>query len=345
MHPVLVSTQRFGLYLAAWLVPACVLGYLLQASGRLGWMEALVAAVLLCVFYAFLCLAPWYQCRMLPLATTGVLKLAANHLGAAVIGGLLWIGLASGGAASWRRFDPTLADRLAPSMPLLFGVGVLLYLTAVAMHYVLLAVQASSEAQVQAREAELKALKAQINPHFLFNSLHSISALTSIDPEKARQMCVLLADFLRSTIGLGEREIIPWSEELALVRNYLEVEKIRFGARLQVDFDIDASCEGCQVPPLVLQPLVENAVKHGIADLVAGGVIRLQGRAANGLLSVTIENAFDPEAPPRRRHGLGLRNVRERLKTRYGDAARLTAGADGDRWRVEMLVPCTGRES
>ncbi len=339
MHPVLVSTQRFGFYLLAWLVPAGMVGYLLASGGRLGWVEALLAALLLCLFYAFVCLAPWYQCRALPLATTGVLKLAANHLGAAIIGGLIWIGIASAGAATWRQFDSTLAARLAPSLPMLFAVGVLLYLTAVAMHYVLLAVQASSEALVQAREAELKALKAQINPHFLFNSLNSISALTSIEPDKARDMCIRLADFLRSTIGLGEKEVISWGEELALVRNYLEVEKIRFGARLEVDFDIDASCEACQVPPLVLQPLVENAVRHGIAELVSGGVIRVHGRAANGLLSVTIENAFDPEAPPRRRHGLGLRNVRERLKTRYGDAAQLNAGPDGERWRVELLIP------
>src|SRR5205085_9605400 len=166
-----------------------------------------------------------------------------------------------------------LGPGLNPAVPQLIVVGFLFYLMSVALHYALLAMEASREAALQARDAELRALKSQINPHFLFNCLNSISALTTTDPAKARDMCVRLSDFLRNTLGLGERESIAWLDELELARTYLEVEKVRFGARLRVEMDIEEACSECQVPPLVLQPLVENAIRHGIATLVDGGLV------------------------------------------------------------------------
>jgi LytS/YehU family sensor histidine kinase len=141
------------------------------------------------------------------------------------------------------------------------------------------------QALVAARDAELKALKAQINPHFLFNSLNSISALAGIDAARAREMCVRLSDFLRSSLSVGEREAVPLSEELALAHNYLGVEQVRFGGRLRVEQQIAPECESALVPPLLLQPLVENAVKarhrqHGGGrDDPAGGVARRKRHA------------------------------------------------------------------
>jgi LytS/YehU family sensor histidine kinase len=233
-----------------------------------------------------------------------------------------------------------LGPELAPAIPQLVVVGLLLYLLSVALHYALLAVEASREAALQARDAELRALKSQINPHFLFICLISISALTSTDPGRARDMCVLLSDFLRNTLGLGERASIPWREELELARTYLEVEQVRFGARLQVEMQMDDACADCQVPPLVLQPLIENAIKHGIASMVDGGIVRLEGRIEDGHLAVRVENSFDPDAPSPHRHGLGLRNVRNRLETRFGDAAHLHVAAENNRFCAEMVFPC-----
>src|SRR6202011_504583 len=136
-----------------------------------------------------------------------------------------------------------------PERPLVFGIGVLIYLLSVALHYVLLSMESSKESETReheartlAREAEIKALKAQINPHFLFNSLNSISALTMVDAAKAREMCVRLSDFLRSTLSLGEKQMIAFSDELALVRTYLGVEQIRFGARLRIQESVDPEC-------------------------------------------------------------------------------------------------------
>jgi LytS/YehU family sensor histidine kinase len=124
-----------------------------------------------------------------------------------------------------------------------------------------------AELQLLAQESELKALRAQLNPHFLFNSLNSISALTAVDPSRAREMCVLLSDFLRRSLGLGERRLVALREELDLARTYLAIEQIRFGARLKLAWTLDPAAEPALLPTLLLQPLVENAIKHGIAAL------------------------------------------------------------------------------
>jgi LytS/YehU family sensor histidine kinase len=220
----------------------------------------------------------------------------------------------------------------------------------VALFYVLLAQEASreaeqreSQARVLARDAELRALKAQVNPHFLFNSLHSISALTSSDPKRAREMCIALADFLRATLGLGEKALIPLEEELSLIHSFLAVEKIRFGARLKMEEQIDPGTLDCMVPPLILQPLVENAVVHGIANLTEGGWIQLRvgavHEANHANVSIEVENRFDPEAPVRRKSGVGLANVRQRLDTRYGNNASFAVNKNGERFHVGLTLP------
>ena len=335
MHPIFRNTTTLAAYLGLWTVLAFVLGALIHIPGDLGWSQALSVAVPLCMFYAFVCLTPWYLCRAFPLGSSGVARLLINQVGAAILACALWIGL-----ARLLGFAMGLGPQLNSAVPQLMVVGFLLYPMSVALHYALLAVEASREAALQTRDAELRALKSQINPHFLFNCLNSISALTSTDPARARDMCVLLSDFLRKTLGLGERESISWREELELARTYLEVEQVRFGARLQVVMQVDDACAECQVPPLVLQPLIENAIKHGIATMVEGGTVRLEGRVEAGNLAVRVENSFDPEAPSPRRHGLGLRNVRNRLETRFGDAAHLHLAAEHDRFSAEMVFPC-----
>jgi LytS/YehU family sensor histidine kinase len=153
-------------------------------------------------------------------------------------------------------------------------------------------------------------------------------------------MCIRLSDFLRSSLRLGERVTIPFREELALARNYLDVEQVRFGDRLRVVQDIDEGCGDCEVPPLLVQPLVENAIKHGIATLVEGGEISMRGRRSQERMRFTIENEFDPEAPSSRKTGIGLANVRNRLTARYGNDARIDVEVDGTRYRVVLSLPC-----
>ncbi len=335
MHPIFAKKIRLAAYIGLWMFIAAMLAALLRTPGTLAWRDAFIIAVPLCMFYAFVCLTPRYVCRQLPLASGDKLKLVLNQAGAPLLATAIWVEMA--------RLIAYLLDataQLRPEIPHLIVVGLLLYSLSVALHYMLLAVEKSRESEIQAREAELRALKAQINPHFLFNSLNSITALTTVDPARAREMCIRLSDFLRNTLGLGERESISWREELQLARIYLDVEQVRFGARLRVEMNVDEACSECLVPPLVLQPLIENAVKHGIATLVDGGTIKVEGRVIDGILEISVENGFDPDSPSSRRNGLGLRNVRSRLETRFGPAAHLTAHADHDHFRAELVVPC-----
>jgi len=350
MHPILGNFRRLALYLLAWVPLSGLLVYLLAVPGGLSPGKSAALVVPLCLVYAFVCLSAWYSCRGTPLETSGFTRLVMTHLVAAALMSLLWLLLARGLATALTSFDSfqQLDREIARYYAQLFVGGVVLYLLAVALHYVLLSFEVSQEARqramearVLARDSELRALKAQVNPHFLFNSLHSISALTAIDAGRAREMCILLADFLRSTLGLGEKTAIPLSEELALVRSFLAVEKVRFGARLHVEELIEPEALEYQVPPLLLQPLVENAVAHGISNLTEGGWIRLSVGCQSGAgnLVILIENNFDRDMPPGRGAGMGLKNVRQRLDLRYGDRAAFEVRADGDRYSVMLGIP------
>jgi two-component system sensor histidine kinase AlgZ len=348
MHP-LFHARQLGLYLLAWIPLAGILVYLLTGGGVLSLGEATAITVPLCLVYAFVCLAAWYPCRAIPLETSSFPKLLLTHLTTAALLGTYWTyqakEIAVGLVHFWARFAG-LDQRLTKHFPLLWITGVLLYLMSVTFHYVLLAEQASREAQaralnaqVLARDAELKALRAQVNPHFLFNCLHSVSALTSSDPSKAREMCILLADFLRTTLRLGGKETITLEEELALVRSYLAIEKVRFGARVQLEEDVAKDAMQLPLPPLLLQPLVENAIRHGIANLPEGGVIRLSAEHKNNAVSILVENSFDPDSPSSLKTGLGLDNIRQRLSARYGDDANIAIQTEGNSFLVKLHLP------
>jgi len=348
MHPILSSFRQLGLYLLTWLPLAGFLAYLEKRSGILSWAEAVALTAPLCLIYAFLCLAAWYPCRMTPIDQSSFTKIFLTHATAALIVSTLWIQIAKGLASALERWAgfAGLQSRATHVIPTLWITGVLLYELSVAFDYAVLAQQASREAQeraleasVLARDAELKALRAQVNPHFLFNCLHSISALTSVDSGKAREMCILLADFLRTTLRVGKQEAITLEEELALVRGYLAIEKVRFGARVTMEEDIEKDTLGVQLPPLLLQPLVENAIRHGIANLPEGGVIALGIHRQQRDVAIVVENSFDPEMPAPLKTGLGLDNVRRRLYTRYGVDANVNVSTTGNRFSVKLRLP------
>lgn len=348
MHPILSSFRKLGLYLLGWSPLVVLVADQLKSSG-LALNEAIALAIPLSLLYAFICLSSWWLCRILPLGGRGLERALTTLLAASVVASALWIVIARGLAAALSGLHLLSSPRglLLRAAGNLFGLGVLLYLLTVAMDYVLLAVEASrqaeareAEAQILAREAELRALKAQINPHFLFNSLHSISALTTLDPSRAREMCVLLGDFLRFTLGLGEKSTIPLADEIELVDRYLRVEKVRFGPRLDMQEEIDPKALEAVVPPLLLQPMVENAVAHGISGLPEGGWIRMRVRRQQDEVEIVIENRFDADSPPSRRNGVGLENVRRRLAACYGGRAQMSVTTEGDCFRVSLLVPC-----
>jgi two-component system, LytTR family, sensor histidine kinase AlgZ len=348
MHPIFIQLRRLALYLVVWVFVGLLLAYLLTVSHDISSTDALVLALPLCIFYSFICLSAWYSCRGNLPEKYSLGRLLATHITTGFFASIIWAFAAAGlahGLSKTAAFNG-LSHRFRPEIPLIFGTGLLLYLLSVAFYYIVISVEASRDAEarvmkasVLARDAELRALKAQVNPHFLFNSLNSISALTSSDPAKAREMCILLGDFLRRTLGLGEKAAIPLEEELSLIRAFLAVEKVRFGARIQMEENIDKEALSVPVPPLLLQPLVENAVVHGIANLVEGGYIRLGIHSQNGIVSINVENSFDPDAPAKRRSGVGLANVRQRIQTRYGNLASFAVKTEGDCFSVALTLP------
>jgi two-component system LytT family sensor kinase len=192
-----------------------------------------------------------------------------------------------------------------------------------------------------AAESELKALRAQINPHFLFNSLNTIADLIVTDPAKAEIVTVLLAKVFRHVLLYSDRQLTAVSEEIEFLRTYLRIEEVRFGARLSVRMDVDPSVSGAHVPSLILQPVVENAIKHGLAPKIGNGHLHIRAGRDGRFVKLEVEDdGVGFTAPETERRGVGLKIIAERLKTLYKAGASLefeSAKALGS--RVTILIP------
>jgi LytS/YehU family sensor histidine kinase len=292
-------------------------------------------------------LSAWYLCRAMPLDRTSPVRVAITALAAATVTAVLWAGL---GRLWWRVLE-RIGGLDVPPVPLpvlltlLAGLGALAYLLAVTVHYMLQAFEASAAVarhalllQVAQRDAELRALRAQVDPHFLFNSLNSIAGLIPADRDKARLMCQMLGDFLRDSLTLGSELRIPLSREVALAEQYLKVEQVRFGDRLIVRAAVSPGGTSVPVPPLILQPLVENAVRHGVATRLDGGLIEIAASRAGERAVVVVTNPRDPDLG-RPGTGFGLDIVRRRLSATFGDRAALAIEPMPESYRVVVTMP------
>jgi sensor histidine kinase YesM len=206
----------------------------------------------------------------------------------------------------------------------------------------------SEELKRLATQAELRALQAQINPHFLFNALNTLYGSIDRSSYDARRMVLNLAEIFRYFLQ-GDRSFIPLSEELRIVQAYLEIEALRLGDRLETKLEIDEPARSVMIPVLSIQPLVENAVKHGIATKQGRGRITLRARKMEGSLRVTVEDTgLGFEASNRQSRegtGVGLDNVRRRLKLSYGPDASLDISSNGSGSTVSFMIPITGEQA
>lgn len=203
--------------------------------------------------------------------------------------------------------------------------------------------RAVEQMRTELAQAELRALKAQIHPHFLFNTLNSIASLIATQPSAAEDVTTRLADLFRYTLRASEREQATLGEEFQFLRDYLEIERIRFGDRLRIEETVEPGLETCSVPSLLLQPLVENAVRHAVATRAEGGRIRLAARREGHRLVLEVMDdgpGIDPDAPPSGT-GFGLHSIRERLRAGGLDGALTLESPPGGGARARVSLPLT----
>jgi LytS/YehU family sensor histidine kinase len=239
-------------------------------------------------------------------------------------------------------------DPLMVSIPNKIISGIIFYIVIALAYYLFIyyinlqeKVKVESRLRMVLKETELNMLKSQINPHFLFNSLNSISSLTITNPEKAREMVIKLSDFLRYSVSNNATSFTTLETEMANIRRYLEIEKVRFGDKLLFTFNLDGSCRMHQIPVMLLQPLFENAIKHGVYESTEQVSIEMDCKYKEGYLEICIVNDFDPNAHPRKGTGIGLNNIRERLRLLYKNDKLLRTVVEGTRFSVFLSLPNT----
>ena len=354
-----LSSTRRGLviYLLVWLFLGCALGGVIYLASDTPLANAMLFSIPVNLVYAFSAgYSAYYLCRAFPLGSRKAVAITLTLAVAALVSGFLWLfignlwnGLCLILDAEWSGIVIT------PQLSVLIVVlGVLLYGFAAALHYLVIefvraknAEQRELQSLLMAQEAELRMLRTQIDPHFLFNSLNSISALTSQDPKAARRMTLALASFFRQSLGMEAHKKVRLGEEMVLIRHFLSIEQVRFGERLQVEEDIGEDAASCLVPPMIIQPLVENAVKHGICNMPEGGTVRISAQRAGSILQISVSNPVDQDMSAIRSegHGIGLSNVRQRLSGAYKHEAGIHWGRKGNSFGVDITMPAqTGEQ-
>jgi two-component system sensor histidine kinase AlgZ len=257
----------------------------------------------------------------------GALPLPAQWIAATGLGAIA----ASTAMALVGSFAPdALPEGPASIAPALAGAA----LAAALFQWLHLRAKATLPAETTARLAELQ---SRIRPHFLFNTLNTALTLVRLDPVRAEGVLEDLAELFRVALTDGG-DAVTLADEVELARRYLAIEQIRFGSRLSVEWSLEEPAGAARVPPLLLQPLVENAVRHGVEPAPNGGTIRVKTRVRHGRVVVSLANTV-PSAPSRPGHGIALKNVRERLRLMHDVAAQFDVHSGPDVYRVQIVVP------
>jgi len=200
--------------------------------------------------------------------------------------------------------------------------------------------QRRSDAERLAKEAELFKLRQQLAPHFLFNSLNSINALIGFKPDEARKMIHQLSDFLRGTLKKDDQQQVTLTEELSHLQLYLDIEKVRFGHRLMTEISCDKKCQDCILPPMILQPIVENAIKFGLYDTTDAVTVSIRAEWDDNYLTLMVQNPYDPKtARPRKGTGFGLSGVQRRLNLLYARNDLIETHANDNIFTTIIKIP------
>lgn len=344
---------RWGLgYVAAWTPLLLLYALLIGSVNQLSVTEAVLAATQTTTVAALIGLVAVWWTRRLGLPAGRLWRLAIGHGAGAVAYTVLWNGYVlwdirgtSTWAAAWAAVQPWYGWQLFFGLVLYGAVAatVLGWLGTAAARERELAVQ---EADALRARAELAALRGRLDPHFLFNTLHTVGALVRRDPAAAERGLELLADLLRYVLDHtgGARDEVPLEDELAFVDAYLSLEAMRLGDRLRVVRDVGPDLDGVCIPSLSLQPLVENAIRHGLSPVPQGGTLTLRAEREADAVLLTVEDdgaGAAPEASPRG-YGIGIDSLRRRLAARYGSRATVdVTTAVGAGFRVRVRIPAS----
>lgn len=347
MHNPIFSKKVYAIsYFFIWILVSMIQMSLFLVFYEVSFFHALTDNTIFFLIHSLTGIFLWYPIRFNLPGRQGTFSGIAGIIVAGIITISIWyfvttgiLGFLFGSEVTYRQF-------LDDSRPYRLMSDVLVYIALIFgytfIQYNLdLAGRIENESRLRGilKETELNMLKAQINPHFLFNALNSLSLLSVKDPARARDMIIKLSDFLRYSLRFGKNEFTLLREELENMEKYLEIEKVRFGEKLIFDLEVGDDLLSTPVPSMILQPLLENAVKHGVYESTEPIHIILKAERKDGFLMIGITNEYDPSGVPARGTGIGLKNTRERLKLIYGSEELLKFTAENSVFSIRVLIP------
>lgn len=345
-HPVLINGTRLTVWWLVWLFLALGQALLYYLLFNFQLYLSILDSLLSLILYSGIALSLWYPFNIFNREGAKPLSLVSNIITIGTISVTLWIFsskmlllLLVPDREVYNNFwDQTIAYRA--------GAGVFIYFLIILSYFLFVSLtnlsdKKAREAKLESlvRETELKMLRSQINPHFLFNSLNSISSLTVTNPDKARDMVIKLSDFMRYALSRKDEVPVPLSAEFENLRLYLEIEKVRFGDRLKTEELINGDCLEIMVPVMILQPLYENAVKHGVYESTGNILIRSEAKINDGYLELSISNNYEEGTSPVKGTGTGLLNVKRRLELTYGNRSRMLTEKQNGIFTVKLFIP------
>lgn len=345
-HPVLQNKVRLIVWWLVWLFLAAGQSLLFYFAYGSFFITGILDSILSLLIYSGIALSLWYPFRYFNSEVTRPATLISNLSAGGAISISLWLIITK---LTMLLILPEKNDYLAywdATFPYRTGTGVFIYGIIILSYYLFisnsnLTEKNAREAQLESllKETELKMLRSQINPHFLFNSLNSISSLTVTDPEKARTMVVKLSEFMRYSLSRKDEQPVSLRSELENLRLYLDIEKVRFGDKLTTEENIGNECLEIKIPVMLLQPLYENAVKHGVYESTESVRIITFAKIENGYLEISISNNFDPGRRASNGTGTGLMNVKRRLELSYKNRGSLRNTSENGIYTVKIFIP------
>lgn len=344
-HPVVNNRSRLLIYMLIWIVVAIPYIIFMYSYFKLDVWVAIADSLVSVIWFSLLGLLIWYFVRYNPFDKRKYENVIINHFVAAIIVVLVWLALIYYSLYKI-PFEQDYDSFFRETFWWRVFNGIMLYLVTMMVYYTIFYFQDQQERMereaslnTSIKDAELNALKAQINPHFLFNSLNSVNALITLEPERARSMVLNLSDYLRYSIKSDIKEKTPFKKELENLHRYIEIEKMRFDDRLVYDEQIDSTCAHIPVPNMILQPIIENAVKHGTTASGRPEAINLKASCENGSLKVQIENTYDKDGASKRGTGIGMKNTQERMRLTYNRNDLFQFNKSNDKFTVSLIFP------